>query len=102
MPAVLPVASLVRKCLRLDGNQFALFEVTEVRERLRKELCGRELTMLRMQDLLVEALNRENVTVTVATIHGAFSLLDRKRLLKWQRRHYIEFDSAAALLLPGP
>jgi hypothetical protein len=47
----------------------------------------------------VEALNRENVTVTAATKHPAFSLLDRQRLLTWQRRLYAELDSAAPLLL---
>ena len=64
-------------------------------------LTGRELTMPRMQDWLVEALNRENVTVTTATKHPAFSLLDRQRLLTWQRRLYGELDSAAPLLLPA-
>ena len=72
-----------------------------MRERLKSELAGRELTMPRMQDWLVEALNRENVTVTTATKHPAFSLLDRQRLLTWQRRLYGELDSAAPLLLPA-
>ena len=56
--------------------------------------------MPRMQDWLVEALNRENVTITAATNHPAFSLLDRQRLLTWQRRFYTELDSAATHLLP--
>lgn len=83
------------------SDSFALFESAEVRERLKVELAGRELTMPRMQDWLVEALNRENVTVTAATKHPAFSLLDRQRLLTWQRRLYAELDSAAPLLLPA-
>jgi len=83
------------------SDSFALFESAEVRERLKSELSGRELTMPRMQDWLVEALNRENVTVTTATKHPAFSLLDRQRLLTWQRRMYGELDSAAPLLLPA-
>jgi hypothetical protein len=44
---------------------------------------------------------RENVTVTAATKHPAFSLLDRQRLLTWQRRLYAEIESARDLLLPG-
>lgn len=82
------------------SDSFALFESAEVRERLKVELGGREVTMPRMQDWLVEALNRENVTVTAAMKHPAFSLLDRQRLLTWQRRLYGELDSAAPLLLP--
>jgi len=42
--------------------------------------------MSRMQDWLVEALNAENLTVTAAAKHPAFSLLDRQRLQTWQRR----------------
>ena len=83
------------------SDSFALFESAEVRERLKVELAGRELTMPRMQDWLVEALNRENATVTAATKHPAFGLLDRQRLLTWQRRLYAELDSAAPLLLPA-
>jgi cellulose biosynthesis protein BcsQ len=83
------------------SDSFALFESAEVRERLKSELAGRELTMPRMQDWLVEALNRENVSVTTATKHPAFSLLDRQRLLTWQRRLYGELDSVAPLLLPA-
>lgn len=82
------------------GESFALFESAEVRERLRTELKGRELTMPRMQAWLVEALNHGNLTVTAAAKHSAFTLLDRQRLLMWQRRLYAEFDSAASLLLP--
>jgi hypothetical protein len=82
------------------SDSFALFDSAEVRARLKRELGGRELMMPRMQDWLVEALNRENVTVTVATKHPAFSLLDRQRLLTWQRRLYGEIESAAGLLLP--
>jgi hypothetical protein len=82
------------------SDSFALFDSAEVRARLKRELGGRELTMPRMQDWLVEALNRENVTVTAATKHSAFSLLDRQRLLTWQRRLYAEIESVAELLLP--
>ncbi|MBK8000655.1 MAG: hypothetical protein IPK15_18555 [Verrucomicrobia bacterium] len=72
------------------SDSFALFDAAEIRERLKDELAGREITMPRMQDWLVEALNRENITVTSATKHPAFSLLDRQRLLTWQRRLYAE------------
>ena len=82
------------------SDSFALFDSAEVRVRLKSELGGREITMTRMQDWLVEALNRENVTISAAVRHTAFSLLDRQRLRTWQRKLLAEIESAADLLLP--
>ena len=82
------------------SDSFALFDASEIRVRLTEGLAGREIDMPRLQDWLVEALNREGITVTGATQHPAFSLLDRQRLLTWQRRLYAEFDSVRKLLLP--
>ena len=83
------------------SDSFALFESADVRAQLKSKLSGREITMPRLQDWLVEALNRENLTITAAAKHSAFSLLDRQRLLTWQRKLYAEIESAADLLLPG-
>lgn len=83
------------------SDSFALFESSEVRAHLRKTLGGREITMTRMHDWLVEALNKENVTITAAAKHPAFSLLDRQRLQSWQRKLYAEIESASDLLLPS-
>jgi MinD superfamily P-loop ATPase len=88
---------IVRNAAHSDS--FALFDSSEVQTRLKSELGGRELTMPRMQDWLVEALNRENVTILAAARHPAFSLLDRQRLQTWQRRLYAEIESARDLLL---
>src|SRR5574338_1508124 len=49
------------------SESFALFESSEVRAQLKEKLGGREITMSRMQDWLVEALNAENLTITAAT-----------------------------------
>ncbi|MCI0748703.1 MAG: hypothetical protein L0Y58_25120 [Verrucomicrobia subdivision 3 bacterium] len=81
------------------SESFALYESTEVHAQIKGELGGREIVMHRLQDWLVEALSRENLTITAATKHFAFSLLDRQRLQIWQRRFYAEVDSAAELLL---
>lgn len=89
---------IVRNAAHSDS--FDLFDSSEVQARLKSELGGRELAMPRMQDWLVEALNRENVTVTTAARHPAFSLMDRQRLQTWQRRLYAEIESARDLLLP--
>jgi cellulose biosynthesis protein BcsQ len=62
------------------SDSFALFESSEIRAQLRNTLNGREITVTRLQDWLVEGLNRENLTITLAAKHPAFSLLDRQRL----------------------
>jgi len=82
------------------SDSFAIFESSEVRARLADKLGGREIAMTRMQDWLVEALNAENLTITAATKHVSFSLLDRQRIQNWQRKLFVEIESAADLLLP--
>ena len=82
------------------SDSFAIFESSEVRARLADKLGGCEITMTRMQDWLVEALNAENVTITAAKKHPAFRLLDRQRLQTWQRKLYTEIESVSDLLLP--
>jgi CobQ/CobB/MinD/ParA family nucleotide binding protein len=81
------------------SESFALFESSEVRGQLKDKFGGREISMPRLQDWLVEALNAENLTITAATKHPAFSLLDRQRLQTWQRKLYTEIESVADLLL---
>jgi hypothetical protein len=83
------------------SDSFALFESSEVQAQLKDKLGGREISMTRLQDWLVESLNAENLTITLAVKQPAFSLLDRQRLLTWQRKLYAEIDSAADLLLPA-
>ncbi len=83
------------------SDSFALFELSEVRAQLTDKLGGREISMSRLQDWLVEALNAENLTITAAVKHPAFSLLDRQRLQTWQRKLYSEIESAAGLLMPA-
>jgi len=82
------------------SESFTLFESSEVRAQLKDKLGGREIAMSRLQDWLVEALNAENVTITAAKKHPAFSLLDRQRLQTWQRKLYTEIESVSDLLLP--
>jgi len=54
-----------------------------------------------MQKWLVEGLQRSKVTPSAARNHPDFSLLDRQRLIMWQRRFYEQLDSVKDLLLPG-
>lgn len=81
------------------SESFALFESSEVRAQLKTRLGGKEISMTRLQDWLVEALNAENLTTTTAAKHPAFGLLDRQRLQTWQRKLYSEIESASDLLL---
>ena len=83
------------------SESFALFESSEVRAQLKDKFGGHEIAMTRMQDWLVESLNAENLTITSATKHPAFSLLDRQRLQTWQRKFYAEIEAATDLLLPA-
>jgi cellulose biosynthesis protein BcsQ len=83
------------------SDSFALFESSEVRAQLKDKLGGREIAMSRLQDWLVESLNAGNLTITAATKHPSFGLLDRQRLQNWQRKLYGEIESVADLLLPA-
>lgn len=86
---------------QVHSESFALYDQSAVRVELLKKRGGKEIIMPRMEDWLVEGLNRENLTVTAATKHGSFYLLDRQRFSTWQRRLYAEIEAAADLLLPA-
>jgi len=83
------------------SDSFALFDESEVRPLIIEKLSGKEINLRRLHDWLVEALNRANLTVTIATNSQDFPLLDRQRLQTWQRYLYAEITSASGLLLPG-
>jgi hypothetical protein len=83
------------------SESFKLYDGSKTRRRLLEELHAREISMPRLYDWLVTALNEHSVGVTSALTHPAFNLLDRQRLKRWQRRVYEQFDSAAELLLPS-
>jgi len=55
----------------------------------------------RMHKWLVEGLQRSRLTPTAARNHQDFSIMDRQRLVMWQRRFYDQLDSARELLLPA-
>ena len=82
------------------SDTFKLYESSKTRGQLVDTLHAREITMPRLYDWLVTALNEHNVTVTAALTHPAFNLLDRQRLKHWQARFYEQLDAAADLLLP--
>jgi hypothetical protein len=84
------------------SEKFSIYDNSEIRVHLRDTMGAQEMDMPRLQDWLVEALNRENLTVGTGSRHAAFSLLDRQRLVNWQRRFQIAVDSWVDLVLPTP
>jgi len=82
------------------SEAFKLYEGSKIRRHLLETLHAREVSMLRLYDWLVAALNEHNVTATGALKHPAFNLLDRQRLKHWQSGFYAQLDTAADLLLP--
>ena len=83
------------------SEQFRLYDDSKTRTRIIRELHGREITISRMHDWLVTALNENNVTASAALTHAAFSLIDRQRLKHWQRLFNEQLALADDLLLPA-
>jgi len=86
---------------QVHAESFSLYDKSAVRVRLLKQLDAKEITMPRMEEWLVEGLNRVNLTITAAAKHESFYLLDRQRLVTWQRRLYEQIESTTDLLLPN-
>jgi hypothetical protein len=82
------------------SDAFTLYDDSRMRRHLLDSLGGREITMPRLYDWLVTAMNRHNVTATRALSHEAFHLLDRQRLKHWQAKLYAEITGVIDLLLP--
>ena len=83
------------------SESFKLYERSRTRRHLIETLHAREITMPRLYDWLVTALNEHNMTITQALADPAFHLIDRQRLKHWQSRLYQQLDTAADLLLPS-
>ena len=86
---------------QVHDDTFAVFDQSVIRDRLRRQLGAKEITMAKLQPWLVEELSLKNLPITVAVKEGALHLLDRRRLQTWQRKFYTEIESAAELLLPA-
>ena len=80
---------------------FEIFDQTKIRSRVLCELRGREISMTKLQDWLVLGLNQTRLTITQAKEHSHFSLLDRQRLIMWQRRLYEEIESVRDFVTPA-
>jgi hypothetical protein len=84
------------------SEAFTLYEGSKMRAHLIEKLGAKEITMPRLYDWLVTALNRHNVTVSNALTHPAFHLLDRQRLKHWQAKFYDQLGAVSDFLFAGP
>jgi len=88
---------------QVHSDHFLLYDRSRIRTRLLGELRAHEITLPKLYDWLVTALNQRNLTVTAAIAPGEFTLLDRQRLLNWQRSLVAQIELAGPFLLPeGP
>lgn len=87
---------------RFFGEQFDIYDKSKTRLRLLAELNGREIEMPVLEDWLVVALNQTTTTITPALRSDKFFIMDRQRLLNWQRDFYAQLECAHNLLLPPP
>ena len=85
---------------QVHSEHFSLYDNSNIRKRLLDELGACEITMPKLYDWLVTALNQHNLTVTAAIAPGEISLIDRQRLLNWQRTLVAQIELAGSFLLP--
>jgi CobQ/CobB/MinD/ParA nucleotide binding domain len=83
---------------QVHAELFTLYDKSAVRVRLLKQLDAKEITMPRMEEWLVESLNRVNLDITAAAKHESFYLLDRQRLVTWQHRLYEQIETTCRLM----
>jgi len=84
---------------QVHSEHFSLYDKSRIRTRLLGELRAHEITMPKLYDWLVTALNQLNLTVTAAIAPGEFTLIDRQRLLNWQRTLVAQIELAGPFLL---
>jgi CobQ/CobB/MinD/ParA nucleotide binding domain len=85
---------------RFFGEQFEIYDDSKTRIRLLDDLNGKEIEMPLLDDWLVVTLNQSATTITRALKRGDFIVMDRQRLVIWQRDFNSQIKSARDLLLP--
>jgi adenylate kinase family enzyme len=86
---------------QVHSDQFSLYDKSRIRARLLGELRAHEITMPKLYDWLVTALSERNLTITAALASGAFTLIDRQRLLNWWRTLTAQIEIAGPFLIPS-
>lgn len=85
---------------RFFGEQFEIYDDSKTRIRLLDDLNGKEIEMPLLDDWLVVALNQSADTITKALRSHKFVVMDRQRLVIWQRDFNSQIKSARHFLLP--
>ena len=85
----------------VHGEGFELFDKSKLRQKLLSDVGAKEIVVTRMYKWLVEGLQRSKLTPTAARNHQDFTLMDRQRLVMWQREFYEQLDSVQEMLLPA-
>ncbi|HEV7926870.1 MAG TPA: hypothetical protein VGR14_16035 [Verrucomicrobiae bacterium] len=84
----------------VHGEGFDLFDKSKIRQKLLSELGAKEILVTQMHKWLVEGLQRSKLTPSTARNHQDFGIIDRQRLVMWQRRFYEQIESTKEMLLP--
>src|ERR1700733_1573910 len=82
----------------VHGEGFELFDKSKVRQKVVNDLGAKEIVVSKMYKWLVEGLQKSKLTPTTARNHEDFFLMDRQRLVNWQRDFYERLDSVKELL----
>ena len=85
---------------QVHSEHFVLYDKSRIRAQLLEEFRAREITMPKLYDWLVIALNERSLTVPAALAPGELTLIDRQRLLNWWRSVTREIHSAGSFLIP--
>ncbi|HEU6448277.1 MAG TPA: hypothetical protein VFV23_07565 [Verrucomicrobiae bacterium] len=85
---------------RFFGEQFKIYDNSKTRIRLLDELNGQEIEMPLLDDWLVVGLNQAATTITPALRSDKFVVMDRQRLVVWQRNFNAQLKLARDFLLP--
>ena len=89
---------IIVKNLALSGR-FDNYDQSATRTRLLNELGAREISMPKLYDWLVAALNRHDLTMSAAVKNPVFDFFNRQRLQNWQHGFYDELESVREILL---
>jgi len=84
----------------VHGEGFELFDKSKVRQKVMNDLGAKEIIVSKMYKWLVEGLQKTKMTPTTARDSAEFNIMDRQRLVNWQREFYGQLDSVKELLLP--
>jgi len=85
---------------RFFGKEFTFYDKSKARVKVLDELSGKEIEMPELNDWLVVALNQGKTTITPVLQTDKFTIIERQRMLIWQRDFYSQIEFAHDLLLP--